>query len=299
MTYSIVARDPDSGAFGVAVQTCWFAVGAIVPWAIAGVGAVATQAMVEVAYGPRCLDKLVAGVGARQALDDVRADDDSADVRQVAVVDASGGVSTHTGALCIDYAGHHTGPQYSVQANMMASARVWPAMAEAYENATGSFPERLLQVLRAAEDAGGDARGRMSAAVLVVDGERHDHPWEGVLVDVRVDHDDRPLDQIERLLRAADAFDHCDRAEGALFAGDPAGALRHVDLALARLPGDENALFMRAAAFLASAHPEAGVDGLRALIAHRASWAVVVRSFVTSGQLPLPAGVDLADITGG
>ena len=207
MTYSIVARDPDSGAFGVAVQTCWFAVGAIVPWAIAGVGAVATQAMVEVSYGPKCLEKLVAGAGAGQALDGVRADDEGADVRQVAVIDAVGGVSAHTGALCIDYAGHHTGSHYSVQANMMASAGVWPAMAEAYEGATGTFPERLLHVLRAAEDAGGDARGRMSAAMLIVDGERHDHPWQGVLVDVRVDHDDRPLDAIERLLGAADAFE--------------------------------------------------------------------------------------------
>src|ERR1700722_5874858 len=126
MTYSIVARDPDSGAFGVAVQTCWFAVGAIVPWATAGVGA---------------------GADAGRALDEVRADDDGADVRQVAVVDGAGAVSAHTGALCIDYAGHHTGTQYSVQANMMASAGVWPAMAEAYEGATGPFPERLLRVL--------------------------------------------------------------------------------------------------------------------------------------------------------
>jgi uncharacterized Ntn-hydrolase superfamily protein len=298
MTYSIVARDPDSGAFGVAVQTCWFAVGAIVPWAIAGVGAVATQAMVEVSYGPQCLDKLVAGAGARQALDEVRAEDDSADVRQVAVIDAAGGVSTHTGALCIDYAGHHTGSHYSVQANMMASPGVWPAMAEAYEGARGTFPERLLHVLRAAEDAGGDARGRMSAAMLVVDGERHDHPWQGVLLDVRVDHDDRPLDAIERLLGAADAFDHCDRAEGALFGGDPAAALREVDVALDRLPGDENARFMRAAALVMSDRPEAGVRELRTLIADRASWAVVVRSFVTTGQLPLPPGIELAHITG-
>src|SRR5580700_5038733 len=115
MTYSIVARDPDTGQFGVAVQTCWFAVGAIVPWAIAGVGAVATQAMVDVSYGPKCLEKLVAGSNAGQALDDVRVADDGAAVRQVAVVDNGGGVSAHTGDLCIDYAGHHVGAGYSVQ----------------------------------------------------------------------------------------------------------------------------------------------------------------------------------------
>jgi predicted Zn-dependent protease len=138
----------------------------------------------------------------------------------------------------------------------------------------------------------------MSAAVLIVDGESHDHRWEGVLVDVRVDHDDQPLDQIERLLGAADAFDHCDRAEVALFGGDPAAALREVDLALDRLPGDENARFMRAGALLVSGQPQAGLDELRALIAARPSWAVVVRSFAASDQLHLPEGFELDDIIG-
>jgi len=296
MTYSIVARDGDSGRLGVAVQTCWFAVGAIVPWARAGVGAVATQAMVDVSYGPRCLERLGAGADAATALDEVRRADADAAVRQVAVVDGSGAVSAFTGGRCIDHAGHHTGDQYSVQANMMASDRVWPAMAEAYETGTGTFPQRLLAVLRAAEGAGGDARGRMSAAVLIVDGDRHDHSWEGVIVDVRVDHDDRPLDQIDRLLGAADAFDHCDRGEQALFGGDPAAALREVDLALAVLPGDENARFLRAGALLVAGQPEAGVAELRALIADRPSWAVVVRSFATTDQLHLPDGVSLEDI---
>jgi uncharacterized Ntn-hydrolase superfamily protein len=298
MTYSIVARDPDSGQLGVAVQTCWFAVGALVPWAVAGVGAVATQAMVEVSYGPRCLARLDAGDDAMVALDKVRRADEGSSVRQVAVVDAAGTVATHTGDLCIDYAGHVAGQQYSVQANMMASPEVWPAMAATYESATGPFPQRLLATLRAGEAAGGDARGRMSAAVLVVDGDRHDQPGQGVLVDVRVDHHDAPLDEIDRLLRTADAFDHCDRAEQALFGGDPADALVQVDLALAALPGDENARFLRAGALMVAGQPDAGVDELRALITGRPSWAVVVRSFVTSGQLPLPDGVDLAELTG-
>jgi uncharacterized Ntn-hydrolase superfamily protein len=296
MTYSIVARDGDSGRLGVAVQTCWFAVGAIVPWARAGVGAVATQAMVDVSYGPRCLERLDAGADAAVALAEVRRADEGRAGRQVAVVDPTGAVSAFTGPSCIDHAGHHTGHQYSVQANMMATDRVWPAMAEAYETGTGSFPERLLAVLRAAEEAGGDARGRMSAAVLIVEGDRHENPWEGVVVDVRVDHDDRPLDQIDRLLRAADAFDHCDRGEEALFAGDPGAALGQADLALARLPGDENARFLRAGALLVAGQPDAGVAELRSLIAARPSWAVVVRSFAASDQLRLPDGVSLEDI---
>jgi len=296
MTYSIVARDPDSGHFGVAVQTCWFAVGALVPWAVAGVGAVATQAMVEVSYGPKCLDRLGAGADARQALDDVRAGDGESAVRQVGVVDATGGAAAFTGDMCIDHAGHHVGPQYCVQANMMASAAVWPAMAEAYETGPGSFPERLLGALRAAERAGGDARGVMSAAVLIVDGDRHDHPWEGVLVDVRVDHDDRPLDEIDRLLVVSDAFDHCNRAEEALFGGEPGAALREVDLALGRLPGDENARFMRAGALIVSGQPDAGVRELRSLISARPTWGVVVRSVAAQGLFPVPEGVDLDDI---
>ncbi len=129
----------------------------------------------------------------------------------------------------------------------------------------------------------------------MVDGEHHEHPWEGVLVDVRVDHHDRPLDEIDRLLRAADAFGHCDRAEQRLFGGDPAGALAEIDLALDRLPGDENARFMRAGALLTGGRTEEAVGELRALVAARPSWAVVVRSFAAKDLLPLPAGLDLGD----
>ena len=298
MTYSIVARDPDSGALGVAVQTCWFAVGAVVPWAVAGIGAVATQAMVDVSYGPLCLEKLGAGADAGQALDEVRDGDTGSALRQVAVVDGDGGASVFTGDLCIDHAGHHVGAHYSVQANMMASRAVWPAMAEAYETATGPFPARLLGALRAAEGAGGDARGRMSAAMLIVDGRRRDHPWEGVLLDVRVDHDDQPLDRLEHLLRAGDAYEHCDRAETALFGGDPASALAQLELALDRLPGDENARLLRAGALIASGQPDAARRELRALVAARPSWAVVVRGFARTGLLPIPAGFDVDDIAG-
>jgi uncharacterized Ntn-hydrolase superfamily protein len=298
VTYSIVARDPDSGQFGVAVQTCWFSVGAIVPWAVAGVGAVATQAMVEVAYGPRCLERLVAGADAGSALDEVRAGDEGSALRQVAVVDGAGQVSAFTGALCIDYAGHRTGQGYSVQANMMASTAVWPAMAEAYETGTGSFPERLLGVLRAGERAGGDARGAMSAAMLIVKGDRQEHPWEGKVTDVRVDHDDRPLDELGRLLVVADAFERIDRSEDALFAGDPAGALREVETALGRLPGDENGRFLRAGALLVSGRTDAALDELRSLIAGRPSWGIVIRSFAEKELLPIPDGVDIEDLTG-
>src|SRR5262245_40788856 len=212
MTYSIVARDPDTGALGVAVQTCMFAVGAIVPWARAGVGAVATQAFTERAYGPRCLASMASGRSADEALTAARDEDPVAAMRQVGVIDAAGAAANFTGELCISFAGHQRGDGYAVQANMMASAHVWPAMAAAYEAASGPFPRRLLAALAAGEEAGGDARGAMSAAMKVVDGDRRDDPTDGVVVDVRVDEHDRPLDELARLLTASDAFDHYFRA---------------------------------------------------------------------------------------
>lgn len=293
VTYSIVARDPATGELGVAVQTCMFAVGAIVPWARAGVGAVATQATGEPAYGWRCLDALERGLDAAHALDDARAADPGAVMRQVGVVDAAGNASAFTGDFCIDHAGHQTGPGYAVQANMMASPDVWPAMADAFESSRGSLAERLLAALRAAESAGGDARGCMSAAMLVVDGTRREHPREGLVVDVRVDQHDAPLDELVRLLIARDAYAGHSTAVDALFAGDPQRALELCDAALALLPGDENLRFVRvgALAFLGrfdEAHAET-----RGLVAGRASWETILRSFATKGLLALPPEVDL------
>src|SRR4051794_11897451 len=155
-TYSIVARDPATGELGVAVQSHWFSVGSVVSWARAGVGAVATQSLVEPAYGPGALDLLDEGIGAQEALARLVAGDDRARVRQVAVVDAAGDVAVHTGDGCIAFAGDQAGEQFSVQANMMANAEVWPAMARAYEAAEGPLARRLLAALHAAEAAGGD-----------------------------------------------------------------------------------------------------------------------------------------------
>ncbi|MGH2874422.1 MAG: DUF1028 domain-containing protein, partial [Solirubrobacteraceae bacterium] len=168
MTYSIVARDPSTGELGVAVQSHWFSVGPIVPWAAPSVGAVATQANAEPAYGPRALELLERGATASQALTQLLAEDPLAASRQVAVIDASGAVAAHTGAECIALAGHATGDGVSCQANIMASEAVWPAMLAAYRGHGGSLTERLLAALRAAEREGGDLRGRQSAAILVV-----------------------------------------------------------------------------------------------------------------------------------
>jgi uncharacterized Ntn-hydrolase superfamily protein len=169
VTYSIVARDPQTGLLGVAVQTAMFAGGASVPWARAGVGAVAAQAIAEPTCGPRCLDAIQAGASAQAALAQAQAADEAALLRQVGVVAADGSVAAMTGEWCIDHAGHLLGDGFAVQANMMASPAVWPAMAEAFGQSPEPFPRRLLAALEAGQAAGGDARGMMAAALVVVE----------------------------------------------------------------------------------------------------------------------------------
>ena len=284
MTYSIVARDPDSGALGVAVQTCMFAVGAIVPWARPGVGAVATQAAGEPAYGPRVLDAISGGASAADALASAREMDPLAGFRQVGVVGGDGNVDAFTGEYCIGFAGHQLGDDYAVQANMMASPEVWPAMAAAFEGSSGPLAGRLMTALRAGESAGGDARGRMSAAMLVVDDA-------GTVVNVRVDHHPEPLDELARLLRAQEAFNAYSRSEDALVGGRAREALTEIDHALSLLPGDENMRFLRAGALLFNGRTEESQDAMSALIAERPSWRTILESFNAKGLIPLPPGV--------
>ncbi|HEY7071907.1 MAG TPA: DUF1028 domain-containing protein [Acidimicrobiales bacterium] len=295
MTYSIVARDPATGELGIAVQTCFFGVGSIVPWARPGVGAVATQAMAEKAYGPRCLDALEAGVDAEEALGRAQGLDPMAVVRQVAVIGTSGGPAVATGQMCFDHAGHVVGDSYSAQANMISTPDVWGAMASEYEQASGPLARRLFAALEAGEAAGGDARGRMSAALLVVQGQPSDEPGGGVVVDLRVDRSDDPLGELGALLDAADAFAAYERASDQLFGGDPGAALRTIDQGLGLLPGEENLRFLRCGALVASGAVDDGVAELRALVAGRPSWEVIVRSFAGKGLLALPVGMTIDD----
>ncbi len=200
MTYSLVARDPATGALGVAVQSHFFAVGRLVTWAEAGVGAVATQSFVDPGYGPLALGLLREGASASDALAALVARDAQPELRQVAVVDASGRTAAHTGTGCVAEAGARAGDGVSAQANMMERATVPGAMVAAYERADGPFADRLLAALDAAEAEGGDIRGRQSAAILVVAAERTERPWEGVEHDLRVDDHAEPLAELRRLM---------------------------------------------------------------------------------------------------
>jgi uncharacterized Ntn-hydrolase superfamily protein len=223
-TYSIVAVDSATGQIGAAVQSHWFSVGSIVTWAEPGVGAVATQSFVDPSYGPRGLYLMRSGISAPAALAALlRADPDS-QVRQVAMIDAAGRVAAHTGSRNIPAAGQHVGRWYSVQANLMRNDRVWPAMARAFETTRGDLATRLLAALEAAETAGGDIRGKQSAALVVVSGDQNAQPWEK-LFDLRVEDHPQPLGELRRLVTVARAYRSATDGDNYVTAGKIDSAL--------------------------------------------------------------------------
>ncbi len=209
MTYSVVGRDPESGEIGVAVQSQAFNCGAAVPWAWPGVGAVATQSSTDRRYGWRGLELLARGSAPDAALEQLRADDEFPEVRQVGIMAADGRSAQWTGSGCVSDAGDASGKHWIAQANMVASPRVWSAMGEAFEATSGCLAKRLMDSLEAAEREGGDWRGRGGAAILVVPGEGE--PWERV-VDLRVEEGDESLGELRRLLERALAYRAANRA---------------------------------------------------------------------------------------
>lgn len=212
-TFSIVARDPATGELGVAVQSHWFSVGSIVTWAESEVGAVATQSIVEPAYGPLGLTLMRSGKTASEALKALTSVDAQADFRQVGMVDARGNVAAHTGEKAIRAAGHQIGSNYSVQANLMGSDAVWPAMAKAYEASTGDLADRLMAALEAGQRAGGDIRGQQSAALLIVRGKSTGKPWADKLFDLRVEDSKDPIGELKRLVRLQRAYNFMNRGD--------------------------------------------------------------------------------------
>ncbi|MFC2085802.1 DUF1028 domain-containing protein [Bacteroidota bacterium] len=235
-TYSIVARDSVTGQMGVAVQSHWFSVGPIVAFAEAGVGAVATQSFVETSYGPLGLELMRLGRTAPQALQALVSTDESQDVRQVAMVDASGNVAAHTGDRAIYAAGHRTGAQYSVQANLMESPTVWGAMADAYEAAEGDLAERLLQALEAAQAEGGDIRGKQSAAIVIVNAESTGKPWADRVFDLRIEDHPDPLGELRRLVQLQRAYLKLNEGDGWVTAANIPKALESYTAAMDFVP---------------------------------------------------------------
>ena len=198
MTYSIVARDPKTGELGVAVQSHYFSVGSVVTWARSGVGAIATQSISEISYGPLGLDLMAGGRSAKEALESLLRSDPKAETRQVAMVDSNGVVSAYTGSRCIGSAGQVIGDQFSCQANLMSNDFIWSEMEKAFKrNAELELPERLWATLVAAESAGGDARGKQSAAILIVSPKPYPNYWSGKIMDLRVEDHSEPLPELK------------------------------------------------------------------------------------------------------
>lgn len=225
-TFSIVARDPVTGQMGVAVQSHWFSVGSIVPWAEAGVGAVATQSFVDPSYGPLGLQQMRSGGSAPEILKKLLAADKGRDVRQVAMIDAQGRVDAWTGPKDIQAAGHIVGKGYSVQANLMSNENVWPAMAKAFEATRGDLADRMLAALDAAQAAGGDIRGRQSAALIVVEAKSTGKAWVDRIFDLRVDDSAEPLKDLRTLVALQRAYNHMNAGDVATEHKDNQGALR-------------------------------------------------------------------------
>ncbi|SRR5579875_701145 len=293
MTYSLVARDPTTGQLGVAVQSHWFSVGSVVPWARSGVGAVATQAMADPSYGPLALELLAAGRSAPQALPGLVVADPDAAIRQVGVVDAAGRVATHTGSSCIAEAGHVSGDGWTAQANMMAEAGVPEAMGDAFEGSSEApFPERLLLALEAAEEAGGDVRGRQSAAVLVVAGQPSGRPWADRVVDVRVDDHPDPLGEVRRLVSLSLAYARANEAEQ-LLADDPSRALAEYEaaVAVAGRSGNPELGFWAGVALAGAGHLEEAGQALAGPLSLHPGWRALLQRLPAAGLLPDDPGL--------
>lgn len=284
-TYSIVARDEKTGQLGVAVQSHWFAVGSICPWVEAGVGAIATQSMVEPAYGPRGLDALRGGKPAEQVLRELLAEDEGRELRQVAIVDAQGQIAVHTGARCISAAGHQSGNGFSVQANMMLNAGVWPAMAEAFSKAESDLSLRMLAALQAAQSAGGDIRGQQSACMLVADGTKSPKPWEHVLVDVRVDDSTQPLVELERLLNIQRAYDMMNQGDALLARDDTQHAQEKYGQAAALAPEIDEIPFWQAVTLADIGKVEEALPIFAQVFKQNSNWADLVQRLPASQLL--------------
>jgi len=287
-TYSIVARDAQTGELGVAVQSHWFSVGSTVTWAEAGLGAIATQSFIDPGYGQLGLQLLRAGKSAPDTLTALLAADEGRDVRQVAIVDAEGRVAVHTGKKCIAAAGHQVGQGYSVQANLMEKSSVWPAMARAFEAAQGDLADRMLAALEAGEREGGDIRGRQSAAILVVKPQASGRPWAGadIVVDLRVEDHSEPLAELKRLLRVHRTYVHMNRGDLCSERKDWACAVREYGAAGALMPEQMEVVFWHATTLVAAGRVEDALPLFKRVFAAEPRWRDLVSRLPASDLLP-------------
>ncbi|NWG29210.1 MAG: DUF1028 domain-containing protein [Ignavibacteriaceae bacterium] len=284
-TYSIVARDPETGEMGVAVQSHWFSVGSIVSWGEAGVGVVATQSFVNPAFGPDGLELLKSGMTASEVVDKLIAEDEGRDVRQLAIIDVNGTVKSYTGKNCIPGAGNIVGENYSVQANLMLNEKVPGAMSKAFEESKGPLAERLMAALFAAEKVGGDIRGKQSAAILVVKGRSTGKVWEDRLIDLRVEDDPYPLDKLDRLLKIRRAYGHMNAGDLAVEHGDMELAMKEYSTAEKMFPENEEMKYWHAVTLATNGDVEGSLPLFRDVFQKNKNWKILTPRLVPIGLL--------------
>jgi len=285
-TYSIVARDAKTGQIGVAVQSHWFSVGQLVTWAEPGVGAVATQSFVEPSYGKLGLALMAAGKSAPDALRALLAADEGRDVRQVGMIDAAGRVASHTGLKCIPAAGHQLGKGYAVQANLMTNETIWPAMAKAFETTKGDLAERMMATLEAGDRAGGDIRGRQSAAIVIVAGKPTGQYWTDRPFDLRVDDSPKPLEELRRLIHAQRAYNLMNEGDAAMARKDVAGARKAYGAAAKMLPEQLELVYWAAIALVQANRVGEALPLFARVFAAEPRWAELTQRLPKVGLLP-------------
>tara|TARA_R110002020_G_scaffold293535_2_gene508940 strand:- start:15525 stop:16514 length:990 start_codon:yes stop_codon:yes gene_type:complete len=284
-TFSVVARDSVTGEMAVGVQSHWFSVGSLVSWGKSGVGVVATQSFVNPAYGPNGLELMANGTSAKEALDMLIAKDDGRHYRQVAFLDKNS-AAAYTGEKCVESAHQITENNFSVQANMMLNDDVVPAMAKAFkEHADLPLAERVVEVLKAAQTAGGDIRGKQSAALIVVGPDKVENPWEEHKINLRVDDNVNPLEELDRLLKTARAYEFMNRGDLAVEAGDMNKALEEYGTAETMFPDNLEMKFWKAVALANGGRVEEAKPIFKSIFAKEENWRTMISRLVKPGLL--------------
>jgi len=282
-TFSIVAKDEKTGEMGVAVQSHWFSVGTVVAWAKSGVGAVATQSFVNPSYGPNGLQLMSEGLTAQEALEKLVKMDQGKAFRQVAFVDKNGNTAAHTGEKCVESAAHIAHDNFSVQANMMLNDKVVPEMQYAFMKFNDlPLAERLIEVLKAAQKAGGDIRGKQSAAILVVGSEQVEHPWEDKLVDLRVDDHKTPIKELERLLKVKRGYDWMNKGDLAIEDNDIEAALDAYSKAEELLKGNIEVTYWKAISLWNADEKEKAIPILKGIFKQDENWKTLTYRLIVS-----------------
>lgn len=285
-TYSIVARDKKTGEMGVAVQSHWFSVGTIVSWGEAGVGVIATQSFVNPAFGPDGLKLLKEGKSAEEVLKILISGDEGRDVRQLAILDKEGNTAGFTGKKCIPFAGHIEGDNFSVQANLMSSESVWPTMSKAFQdNSHLPLAERLLIVLEAAEKAGGDIRGKQSAALLIVKPESSGKVWEDRVVDIRVDDHSEPLRELRRILKVHRAYEHMNQGDLEVEHGNMQKAMEEYAAAESMFPENLEMKYWHAVTLANQGELEEALELFRLVFNKDENWKTLTPRLIEPGLL--------------